>query len=68
MFLFGGKHRTQSITCSYKQVAPSISIKQTGNVLSIDDTTQNNEETVNADVNVYKFKTKILSEKGKNLF
>ena len=68
MFLFEGKHRTQSITCSYKQVAPSISIKQTGNVLSIDDTTQNNEETVNADVNVYKFKTKILSEKGKNLF
>ena len=68
MFLFEGKHRTQSITCSYKQVAPSISIKQTGNVLSIDDTTQNNEETVNADVNVYKFKTKVLSEKGKNLF
>ena len=68
MFLFEGKHRTQSMTCSYKQVAPSISIRQTGNVLSVDDTTQNIEETVNADVNVYKLKTKILSEKGKNLF
>ena len=39
MFLFEGKHKTQSITCSYKQVAPSISIRQTGNVLSVDDTT-----------------------------